>query len=299
MAFDEEKLKAEMQSNGFIDELKERHLLDSSEMSALALEKFEENNGEITRERVYENFSELLSTLIDIETTIFNVRKDRVYPKALTEFLNRHYQSGQVALSSYNEDARERDKQFAEYPETQAALEEIADKFSSYDDFEEAFGEIFPIIYHLMKPITESERQSAGKRAGLGFKNQFENLIEITEYSIEQQESGDNGYILHITRDNGTTAKPIFVGFHTTLKDRYRSTFSDIPEDMPRYLMTGTGAGIYGKSDTEDITLEKINSIADHGFKLVVLKEAATKFPQRNAVITYEEFLADELPDSF
>jgi len=294
---DEQALKNEMQgSDGFLAEFKEDHIPDSSEMSERALEKYEDNNSKVLPSDVKADFSDILMDLISIETRIFEVRTGEVYPEAMAEFLQRHYNSGQAGLSSY---ANNSGVNYAEYPETQKVFEEIADIFNAYNNFDEAFERIFPLTYHLMKPICESEFQSAGKRAGLGFKNHVIGLIEIAGFTIRAEERRDNGYVIDIQEPGGNKVEKVYFGFHTTLRDRFRQSFSDAPVGMDKYLVTGLGAGAYQEDDAEDLTRDKIDTIRDAGFSLVVLDHVENRFSGKSNVLSYENLVNTELPRLF
>lgn len=295
---DERALKNEIQGkDGFLAEFKEDHIPDSSEMSERAFEKYEDNNSQVQPSDVKADFSGILMDLIRIETRIFEVRTEEVYPEAMAEFVKQHYHSGQADLSSFDKD--DSDMHYAEYPETREVLGEIADIFNAYDNFEEAFQRIFPRTYYLMKPVCESEFQSAGKRAGLGFKNHVTRLVEIAGFTIQAENPRDNGYVLNIQDPDRDNVEPVYFGFHTTLRDRFRQSFTDAPSGMDKYLATGLGAGAYQDDDAEDLTREKIDTIRDAGFSLVVLEHVETRFSGKSNVLSYEDLVNAELPGLF
>jgi hypothetical protein len=294
-----DQIKEEMQVEGFLKELKEEYNQNVEETGKKVIEKYEENNQEITKELLGEQFSQVFIDLIGYETDIFETLHRRVYPEALAHFLDEYYNSGgQVAMSTFQEEGNDQ-IDVTEYPATREALREVEKKFNTYDDFSELFQEIIPDLYYLIEPIVESADQSSVKRAGASFRNHFQNLLEIAGYNIRSVDIEGSGYLMHISAEGKYHSTEVHFGFHTTLKDRFRSSLGDVPEDIPQYIITASGVGAVADKDYNDITNNRLDEIRKSGATLVAVERAASQYPQRDCVISYEEFLNDSLPEHF
>ncbi|WP_146417591.1 PDDEXK family nuclease [Haloarcula hispanica] len=290
-----EDIKAELQGDGYLRDLRERVNESVQETSEKAIEKFEENNREITAEYLQNNFSEVIIGLVGYETDIFESRSNEVYPQALVKFLEEEYNSGQASVSSYTTSG---EPELTEYSAIRETFRDIEQEFNAHDDFTEVFKRAIPELYNLIKPIVQSEGQSSFKRAGGAFRQQFINLVEVSGYNLRSQSSEGSGYILTFSPENENEAKEIYFGFHTTLKDRFRATLPG-PDNMPNYLVTASGADAISDNDSEDITTDRLNQIADADAKLIAIDKEADQYPNRDEIISYEVFITEELPSYF
>lgn len=296
MVGDSEAIKQELQGDGYLKELKDEHNESVEKTSQLAIEKYEENNQEITPSLLQDSFSEVIIGLIGYETDIFESRYDEVYPKALVHFLEDHYNSGQASVSSYTTSG---EPEIAEYSAIREKFREIEREFNTHDDFTEVFTRVIPEMYELIEPIVQSAGQSSSKRAGEAFRQQFSNLLELAGYNIWSQSSQGNGYTFILSPDDSNVSKEIHFGFHTTLRDRFRSSLSDAPDSIPKYIVTAAGTDAISEDDSEDVTSERITEIEDAEYKLIAIDKVADQFPNRDSVLSYEQFISEDLPSHF
>lgn len=291
-----EDIKEELQGDGFLKELKERHYESVESTSSLAIKKFEENNQSITPEYLEEHFSEAIIGLIGYETDIFESRHNEVYPKALVHFLEDYYKSGQTSVSSYGDYG---EPELTEYSAIRDSFRNIEQEFNTHDDFSKLFKRVLPDIYYLIEPIVQSAGQSGSKRAGEAFRQQFINLIDIYGYNIQDQTMKGSGYVYSISQEDGHLSKEIYFGFHTTLRDRFRASLSEVKEGIPHYLVTASGANAISEDDSEDVTKDRLNEISRSEAKLITIDDVANGFPHHKAIISFEEFILESLPSQF
>jgi hypothetical protein len=283
-----EQLKSEIQGSGFLADVKERHLPDSSEMTELALGEYEERHGPLTAADVKQQFSYILEQLLEIEKELYAEYEKDVYRNALVYFLEDSYAvDGTDAKTSY--------------PETHRVMKEIEDIYTGDGDFIQDLGEILPLLYPIFDDISVSASQARRKRAGISLNNHIETVLGELPYSIGGKSQRGNCRKYTITTDHGNSANPIslLMGFHTSLSDRYRQTLSEETDEdkgIPKYMATASGRGIISDDDRTDITVNKIDDIYSHGFKLVAFKNVKSEFRNHEGIISYESFASRELP---
>ena len=283
-----EQLKNEIQGSGFLADVKERHLPDSSEMTELALGEYEERYGQLTTADVKQQFSYILEQLLEIEMELYAEYEKDVYRNALVYFLEDYY-AGEGANAKTS------------YPETHRIMNEIEDIYAGNGDFIEDLGEILPLLYPIFDDISVSASQARRKRAGISLNNHIENVLEELPYSIvgKTQRGNCRKYTFTTDHGNGTAPTNILMGFHTSLSDRYRQTLSEETEEeksIPKYMATASGRGIISDDDRTDITVNKIDDIYSHGFKLVAFKDIKSEFRDHEGILSYESFASRELP---
>jgi len=283
-----EQLKSEIQGTGFLANIKERHLPGSSEMTELALKEYEERHESLTAADVKQQFSYILEQLLEIEKELYAEYEKDVYRKALVYFLEDYY-------AGDGTDAE------ASYPETHRVMKEIEDVYTGNGDFIEDFGKILPLLYPIFDDISVSASQARRKRAGISLNNHIENVLEELPYSIVGKSQRGNCRKYTITADHGNSSgpTPILMGFHTSLSDRYRQTLSEETDEekrIPKYMATASGRGIIRDDDRTDITVNKIDDIYSHGYKLVAFKDIKSDFRDHEGILSYESFASRELP---
>lgn len=278
-------LKQEVQTqDGFLKEFKEEYMPDAQEMSDKALERYEEENGELTPDFVRKNFNRLLQRMIEIETELYREYEKKAVNHSPCLFIDEHY------------------KEDNEYPETQQLLSDLEKIYEEEEDFEEFFQRMFPKLYPLANHIAQSASQSRRTRAGKSLESHIENLLEVMGYDFDRQEEVEGAIIdLVIPNMEAFHNNPdytIFLACQTTLKDRFRLSLSKLPtvNRVRTFIATATGQNLITSSDDADLTEGKVQEIEDKGYRIIVFDEVKEKFPDNNTVISYSEFAQNELP---
>ncbi|MFB6216306.1 MAG: type II restriction endonuclease [Candidatus Aenigmatarchaeota archaeon] len=278
-------LQQEVQTpDGFLNEFKTEHMPGTVEMSDKAIERYEEQNGELTADFVRKNFNTLLHRMIEIETELYQEYEKQAVNHSPVLFLDEHYQEDN------------------EYPETQQLLSDIERIFEEEDDFEDFFKRMFPKIYPLANYISQSASQSRRNRAGKSLESHIENLLEKMGYDFDRQEEVEGATIdIIIPSMDAFHNNPdytIFLACQTTLKDRFRLSLSKLPtvNRVRAFIATATGKNLITSSDEEDLTEKKVQEIEDKGYRIIVFDEVKERFPDNNTVVSYSDFAQKELP---
>jgi hypothetical protein len=295
------EIKNELQGSGFLEEVKEKRLPDSTVLTGAALEKYVNNHGEIDPERVNKQADQILRRLLEYESEIYTEREQRVYREALVVFMQEKYDTGQTSLNSYS--STQESKQFTEYPHLQELFSEIEAIYEGADGFSEAFREILPLLYPPMDAISVSAQQSRRKRAGSSLRRHIENLLQEAGYETKLIESAGNGYLYQLQMQRSESTARLYISYLTTLRDRFRQSLSDgnISDlDAPRYILTGAGNNIFTSSSNSGVTDQKVNEIIEEGFTLVVFDSVKEGEHQGNEhVISYTELFSESVPSLF
>lgn len=285
MTDDYPNLQQEVQTQaGFLKEFKEEYMPDSEEMSDEALERYEEENGELTPDFVRKNFNRLLQRMIEIETELYNEYEMEAVNHAPCLFIDEHY------------------KKDDHYPETQQLLSDLEEIYEEEDDFEEFFQRMFPKLYPLANYISQSASQSRRTRAGKSLESHIENLLEVMDYDFDRQEEVEGAIIdLIIPNMDAFHNNPdytVFLACQTTLKDRFRLSLSKLPtvNRVRTFIATATGKNLITNNDESDLTEGKVQEIEDKGYRIIVFDEVKERFPDNNTVVSYSQFAQNELP---
>ncbi|WP_222928418.1 type II restriction endonuclease [Haloplanus rubicundus] len=293
------EIKNELQGSGFLEEVKETRLPNSTVITGAALEKYESTYASLNPETISRQADRVLKRLLELEHEIYNEREQRVYREALVVFLQEKYDTGQTSLHSFNSSEPEAD-QFTEYPHLQELFAELEEIYETTDDFKEAFQKILPLLYPAMDAISVSAQQSRRKRAGDSLRSHIENLLGKAGYTIDSVHSAGNGYLYQLHRHETDQEGSVYLSYLTTLRDRFRQSLSNgsiEDEDVPRFIMTGAGNSIFTSSRKSGVTDQKVSEITDEGFTLVVFETVKqNQHPDKKNVISYTEFFAERLP---
>lgn len=293
-------LKDEIQGSGFLEEVKEDRLPKPERLTGAAFNKYERTYSTLEPSYIRKHADKILEKLLELERDIYKEREMHVYREALTIFIREYYDTGQTSLAGFG---TESNNQFANYPHLQELFSEIKEIYETADNFEDAFSEILPKLYPAMDAISVSAQQSRRKRAGSSLKNHVDRLITRSEYSIEQTHPAGNGYLYEIRQDAQLPEKvnTIYISFLTTLSDRFRQSLSDgsiRDEDVPQFILTGSGNNIFTSSSKSDVTGQKVREITNEGFTLVAFQSIRSQFEQGGgAVISFSEFFTNRLPE--
>ena len=286
----EGELKSEIQTqSGFLKEIKDLWVPDTSEMGELALEKYEEENGSLSDSEIRENFNEILKELFKLETQIYNEKEDQFIQNLMKDFIQDYYQ----------------DSDADSYPSTQELLEQLEHLYEESDSFEQFFSKSFPRIYPLAGPVYYSASQGRKTRVGNTLENHLETLLRRLDYPVETQVQLSGARIDLVLPNEDTfreePSKAIFLACQTTLKDRFRLSLSKLPSDgkydeVSKFITTATGINLVTDSDESDITEGKIQESLDHGYKLLVFDGVKEEYPDNEGVVSYSQFARDILP---
>ncbi|SES70713.1 type II restriction endonuclease [Natrinema hispanicum] len=302
---DVDALQNEIQGDGLLDEVREEHMPDSNTMSEEAINKWEDENYEITPDSVKENADHLLQSLLKREQDLYNHYQSQVYSQTLVYFLKNHYDVGQTALSSFDNDDDD-DMEYADYATLQSLFTSLEEDYKSTDGFVSYFEKILPKIYPAMDAISVSAQQSRRKRAGSSLQSHLLNLFDRASFTVENVISAGNGHIYQIKKKNepddvGTV--DVYISCLTTMRDRFRQSLSDSSavlskENQRRFIATASGTTLITASAADDVTIKKVREVTNEGFTLIVFEEVKNKqFPGIEGVISYKEFFSDQLPE--
>lgn len=279
-------LKSEVQTqDGFLKEFKTEYMPDSTEMSDKALERYEEESGELTPDFVRKNFNKLLQKLIEIERELYQEYERQAVNHSPTLFIDEYY----------NEEGHN-------YTETEQLLSDLQNDYENSDDFEEFFKSMYPKLYPLVNYISQSASQSRRTRAGKSLESHIENLLEKMGYDFDRQKEV-KGATIDIVIPNmesfhNNPDYTVFLACQTTLKDRHRLSLSKLPavNRVKSFIATATGQNLITSSDDKDLTEKKVDEISDKGYRIIVFDEVKEKFEDNSYVVSYSEFVQKELP---
>lgn len=264
-----------------------KNYFKGNSFNAKILSSFEKYNYKIDKEKILKDTSFILKSFITVGKNNWDIIKEEI-------------ESNFINLSQEN-------------------LDEIKEKSPDiFNIFEEAYkqnlsneSKIHIIHNSLHKKFSSifskfcfSNMQFAKNLAGKTFENHIELMLRVCGYEYEKQQSITRGQILdfiypNINRINDSPSDCIVSECQSTLKDRFRLSLGKIPPSKPikKYIFTGSGIGIITKSDTNDITPEKVSEIRDKGWTIVVFDEVKkNKFSKDGAVISYENFFNKVYP---
>lgn len=287
--FDEEDLKPEIQTqDGFLKEIKDEWVPDTSEMGDLALEKYEQREGTLTTDHIEENFNEILQTLFQLETEIYAEKEDKFIQNLMEDFIQNHYSTNS-----------------SEYQNTNQLLSQLDQLYEESDGFEDFFARAFPRIYPLAGPVYYSASQGRKTRVGNTLETHIETLLERLGYHYESQVQL-KGARVDIVLPNKLTFEQnpedaIFLACQTTLKDRFRLSHSKLPsggeyDRASKYITTATGINLVTNNDRDDITESKIEECVEHDYNLLVFDEVKNRFSHKEGIISYTNFANNILP---
>ncbi|MFM7630370.1 MAG: type II restriction endonuclease [Alphaproteobacteria bacterium] len=169
------------------------------------------------------------------------------------------------------------------------------------DFFGDFSGQIYPYIYRLSLSNTQSRRSRAGKI----FEGIVYGLYDVLGYSYESQTSVGSKHfqskklgkivdslLPSLSAFEQRRDKVIIGTMKTTLRERWQEVIEEISRtSLPKiYLLTVD----------EDISLNKVEQMANHNVILVVyknVKEQSSALNKRN-VISFEDFFFDEIPQT-
>ncbi|WP_139326590.1 PDDEXK family nuclease [Natrinema saccharevitans] len=301
---DLDAVQNEIQGDGFLDEVREEYMPNSNTMSEEAINKWEDENYEITPDSVEENADHLLHSLLKREQDLYNHYQSQVYSQALVYFLKNHYDVGQTALSSFEDD--DDDMEYADYPTLQSIFTSIEEDYESTDGFVSTFEKILPKLYPMMDSISVSAQQSRRIRAGSSLQSHLLNLFDRANFSVENVISAGNGHIYKVKKKNepdDVETVNVYISCLTTMRDRFRQTLSDTSEvlseeNQRRFIATASGTTLITASAADDVTIKKVREVTEEGFTLIVFEEVKDKqFSEIEGVISYKDFFGDRLPE--
>lgn len=174
---------------------------------------------------------------------------------------------------------------------------EIKERLRSF--FGDFAGQIYPYIYRLSLSNTQSRRSRAGKV----FEGIIYGLYDVLGYSYESQASvGSKNFkskklgkivdslLPNLEAFEHRRDKVIIGTMKTTLRERWQEVIEEINR-------TGL-PNIYLLTVDEDISLSKVEQMANHNVILVVYKDVKQQgiISERRNVISFEEFFFSEIP---
>lgn len=282
------KLKREIQTQkGLLSEIKENRLPDTSEMADKALNQYLKNlnlSKEEVKNYVVNDTSLFLKELLQCETEIYKEKTADIYRNFLNYYLENHH-----------------NRLANPYKEMEKLINHSSAKVN--DSNLEVMGNTIRDLYPIIRHVVSSENQSKKSRVGHSLENHLENIFELLKIPYESQVDIDDSIIDFVLPNkrllDDMPQNCLFLASQTTLKDRFRLSLSKISKKhshVRRYIVTASGLGIITSRDVDDLTTEKIRAIKNKDFYLVVFKEVKDqKFKDVSNVISYEEFISDEV----
>ncbi|WP_139043013.1 hypothetical protein [Halorubrum tropicale] len=292
-------VKNELQGDGFLKEVKADRLPDPEELSENALKQYESRYASLNPGTITRNADHILQELLELERDIYIEQETEVYREALRIFLEEKYDTGQASLSAFAE-SETHQGEFSEYPQLQELFSQMEEIYRAEDGFTQVFSKILPLLYPAMDAISVSAQQSRRKRAGSSLRYHIENLVEKAGHSILTHDTAGNGHVYEVEAVDEEYSGTIYISFLTTLRDRFRQSFSDSSlrnSTEAQFIATGAGNDIFTSSSRSDITTRKVEEITDEGFTLIVFEGVKQDQHQDvSGVVSYREFFSDRLP---
>lgn len=284
------ELKNETQTQtGLVKEVKKEIIPGTDEMAKLALEKYENETGDLTPQKIENNFNNLIKKLIKTETDIYEELEENFVNEIVPYFIEKYYSNESVDS----------------YPTIQSMFENVETAYTDSDSFDEFITEGFERLYPFAGYVYFSASQGRKTRVGDTLENHLELLLTRMGYPLESQvEIGDSPIDIILPNKKTFNQNPenaIFLPCQTTLKDRFRLSLSKLPsgdkyDPVSKYITTTTGINLITDDDQNDITRQKIDETVDAGYKILVFDEVKQQFPTHDGIISYTEFVNEVLP---
>jgi hypothetical protein len=284
-------LKNETQTQtGLVKEVKKEIIPGTDEMAKLAVEKYESETGDLSPQKIENNFNNLIKNLIKTETEIYEGLEENFVNEIVPYFIEKYH-------SNDSSDS---------YPTIQSMFENVETAYDDSDSFEEFITEGFERLYPFAGYVYFSASQGRKTRVGDTLENHVELLLTRMGYPLESQvEIGGSPIDIILPNKETFNQNPenaIFLPCQTTLKDRYRLSLSKLPsgdryDPVSKYITTATGINLITDDDQNDITRQKIDDTVDAGYKFLAFNEVKQQFPTNEGIVSYTEFINEILPE--
>ncbi|MFR9535008.1 MAG: type II restriction endonuclease [Rikenellaceae bacterium] len=175
---------------------------------------------------------------------------------------------------------------------------DIKDKLKDF--FGDYAGHIYPYIYRLSLSNTQSRRSRAGKV----FEGIIYGLYEVFEFPYESQASiGNNNFKSKKLGKIVDSLLPSLEAFEQrrdkviigTMKTTLRERWQEVIEELNRAGLPS----IYLLTVDKDITLSKVEQMANHNVILVVSKDVKEQesLQKKRNVVSFEDYFFNEIPE--
>lgn len=169
------------------------------------------------------------------------------------------------------------------------------------DFFGDFSGQIYPYIYRLSLSNTQSRRSRAGKV----FEGIIYGLYDVLQYPYESQASvGSNNFKSKKLGKIVDSLLPSLEAFEQrrdkvvigTMKTTLRERWQEVIEEINR---TGLPS-IYLLTADDDISINKVDQMANHNVILVVYKDVKVQksLANKRNVVSFEDYFFKEIPEN-
>lgn len=271
------------QTREFAKFLRNRAIGSPKYASKLVIKKYESLHGAITADVLVNNFSEVLSSILVNQKTLFKAAiKDEVEGNWINN-LNDLDDGLEFKIPDYIK-----------------ASDQLTEILQSDTPILKKKSNIIELLAPLQSSLSVSNSQSAKARAGNAFEYHLENFFDILELKFDVQKKIEGEKFDFIFPDLNR-----FIDFpndcllceaQTTLKDRFRLTEGKaLNIQTNKYLFSASGCGVITDKDYDDFSREKLNELQAKGVTLVVLREARERI-NHPILKSFEEFINIEYP---
>ena len=272
MSIDFSKIKSEFQTNnGLIKKVRDKFLPNTIMMAEIAQKEYEETINTFT------NIDIALSSLLNIEYSIYLNKQN--------EINLRFIELADKISSSIN------------YPNVRAIIDEFKSNFAVISDP----TTILTGINQIITTLADSNRQSRVSRSGSSLMHHISYLLQkrgfILHKDFEREYILSQGCRLDFFFPNIATFKHdptncCAVACQTTVNDRFRLAFAQVPDRTRNRSCTAVGSVNFGKLGKSSILSDnKLVEAKSHGIKFVVLNNAIdTRLKNSSCVMSYEDW---------
>ena len=268
--------------------LRRNRIGTSVQQGRRSIERYEDLHGNITAERLRENFSGILIDCFQIETEIFFeiVNEIRgIWVQDLLEYENR------------NED----------FPNISNLVDQTLLMLDENITNEQKVSGVINILQRVNHGVSLSMKQSGNPRAGAAFENYLEHFFQILGFQFEPQGLMQNGQKLDFVLPSveffrADQDNSIWIECQTSLRDRFALTTgkqTEFNERSTKFYATIAGLNLANAGDDADLNDHQINRITgynrQHPWRVITLRQVAE---DRNSptVISFEDFVNNEYP---
>lgn len=268
----------------FCNFLRETRIGTTQVQSQRSVARYQQQHGQITADQLIENFSQIISDCIIIETEIFN------------EIMNQIRNNWMEDLLGYPNRA-------SDFPSFSNLCDQALLILDRNEPPEHNLIDLVRLLSSANDGISFSMKQAAKSRAGSAFQNYMELFFDILGIRYQRQATLRPGEVLDLVFPNleylhQNQESAIIIECQTTLKDRYRLSLGKTNEqnvNSTKFIGTLTGANLITTTDHNDLPIYKINEIRDNNWRIIALRQVAENL-NSPTVISFEQFVNEEYP---
>lgn len=275
-SFDILQLKKELQGDkGLIKIIRKSYMPDTSSMSKLAQDVFEESSTN------FSNIDYALEKLLKIEYDLFIIKQN--------EIINRFIEFADKVTSK------------TEFPNVRRIIDDY--KNAALADVDKT--SILSGIINISINLADSNRQSRVSRSGSSLMHHISFLLEKNNFEYKKDYQREfvlktgcklDFFFPNLETYNFEPKNCCAVACQTTSNDRFRLTFAQMPSDTRNRACTAIGSSNFGdKLGPQSLTQNKLDEAKQNGVKFVILHNAIDKrLRDSKTVISYQDWF-DEL----